>query len=189
MGGLKNKTAKYFIALVLEEESLEKVEALKMELFERYQLKGALRSPAHITLHRPFEWRLDREENLLTVLEAFPFGPTLDLQVLNFATFPPRVVYAHVEPDAQLEELHKRLANYCKQQLRLFNETDDLRGFHPHITIAFRDLKKPLFYELEKEFQTRTLQLELRFLEFCLLKLDKRWEVLKKFKKTEITTV
>ena len=184
MGGLKNKTAKYFIALVLEGESLKAVEALKTELFERYGLKGALRSPAHITLHRPFEWRLDREHQLIKSLEDFTFGEALQLNVHNFASFEPRVIYAHVEPDQRLDQLHTALAQHCRQTLRLYNETDDRRGFHPHITIAFRDLKKPLFYQLEKEFQSRTLELDLRFLEFSLLKLEKQWEVLKKFNKS-----
>jgi 2'-5' RNA ligase len=184
VGGLKNKTAKYFIALVLEDESLKAVEALKTELFERYGLKGALRSPAHITLHRPFEWRLDREDQLIKSLEGFTFGEALQLKVRNFASFEPRVIYAHVEPNQKLDQLHAILAKYCRQTLHLFNETDDRRGFHPHITIAFRDLKKPLFYQLETEFRSRTLEMDLRFLEFSLLKLDKQWEVLKKFNKS-----
>ncbi len=184
MRGVKNKTAKYFVALVLEGEALAEIERLKHELYERFQLKGALRSPAHITLHRPFEWREDREMQLINTLEAFEFGPALDLQIRDFAFFEPRVIYAALEKNEALEQLHQHLAQHCRRNLQLLNETEDLRGFHPHITIAFRDLKKPLFYTLKQEFESRKLKADVHFREISLLKLDKRWEVLKNFKKT-----
>ena len=65
MSGLKNTNSKYFIALVPSGEALAALEAIKQEIFETHHLKGALRSPAHITLHRPFEWPDAKEEKLM----------------------------------------------------------------------------------------------------------------------------
>jgi 2'-5' RNA ligase len=172
---------KYFIAIVVPPPLFDEIEALKQELFERYALKGALRSPAHITLHRPFEWKEEREEELTARLREFSFSAGFPILLQDFAFFEPRVVYADVTTDAPLRELHDSLKRFASNKLGLLNEVNDLRGFHPHVTIAFRDLKKPLFYELRQEFEKRKLQGAFEYRGFALLKLEKKWEVLETF--------
>jgi 2'-5' RNA ligase len=174
-------TKKYFIAIVLPEPLFTEIEAVKQMLFEKHGLKGALRSPAHITLHRPFDWKEEKENILVEKLQDFKFETPFQIELKNYGAFEPRVIYADVLPNETLFELHKNLTSYAKRELKLFNESDDLRGFHPHVTVAFRDLKKPKFYELEAEFKTKNIAGSFEFVEFCLLKLEKRWEVLKTF--------
>jgi 2'-5' RNA ligase len=53
---------------------------------------------------------------------------------------------------------------------------NDLRGFHPHVTVAFRDLKKPVFYEVKKAFENKELKGAFAYSGFSLLKLEERWE-------------
>jgi len=99
----------------------------------------------------------------------------------NFSFFEPRVIYVDVLPSKELILLHNSLKNFAKTELKLFNEVNDLRGFHPHITVASRDLKKPKFYELETDFKTKKLNGIFNCNSFCLLKLEKKWEVLHTF--------
>jgi 2'-5' RNA ligase len=172
---------KYFIALVLEGDLLERAEALKQELFEKHGLKGALRSPAHITLHRPFEWKEEKENILIETMKSFNFGKTFSLQLNDFACFEPRVLYIDIKKNETLFELHDQLSAHARTKLGLLNESEDMRGFHPHITIAFRDLKKPLFYELWQQFQPDKFSGTMEVKQFSLLKLEKRWEVLHNF--------
>lgn len=173
---------KYFIAIVLPEPLFTEIEAEKQLLFEKHGLKGALRSPAHITLHRPFEWKEEKENILIEKLKAFGFYKAFNVEIKNYAVFEPRVIYADVLPNETLYNLHKDLTSYSKKELRLFNESDDMRGFHPHVTMAFRDLKKPKFYELMAEFKTKNISGSFEYKGFSLLKLEKKWEVLKTFK-------
>lgn len=172
---------KYFIAVLVPEPLQARLSAIKHDLFARYGLKGALRSPAHITLHRPFEWKLQKEAALISKLQSFQCPAPFSVHILNFGFFEPRVIYAAVEPNAELDVLHQRLCGFAKRELQLFNEVDDLRGFHPHITLAFRDLKKPLFYELQPQFNH--MQLEAAFLceGFSLLRLEDTWEEIVRF--------
>jgi 2'-5' RNA ligase len=172
---------KYFIAIVIPGPVFGEIEAIKQKLFTEHNLKGALRSPAHITLHRPFEWKEEKEEVLIEKLSSFTFNKPFDLELNGFAFFEPRVVYINVVQNELLYELHTALENYAKKELRLFNEAEDMRGFHPHVTVAFRDLKKPKFYELKKEFEQKRLEGNFECKQFSLLKLDKAWEVLKDF--------
>lgn len=174
-------TAKYFIAIVLPEPIQEIIEGVKQDLFKHHNLKGALRSPAHITLHRPFEWKEEKENHLLDTLKHFQPGPAFEIGIQNFGFFEPRVIYVDVLPNPELQFLHEKLVRYAKKELHLFNEAEDLRGFHPHVTVAFRDLKKPLFYMLRERFLNETLEGQFQCKNFSLLKLNAKWEVLHSF--------
>jgi 2'-5' RNA ligase len=172
---------KYFIAIVIPNPLQGEIEAIKQQLLHGHNLKGALRSPAHITLHRPFAWKEEKENVLLEKLAAFTFKKPFGIALKDFAFFEPRVIYADVLPNTTLFELHDALMQFAKRELKLFNELDDRRGFHPHVTVAFRDLKKPLFYELQKTFATQTLQGNFKCDTFSILKLEQKWSVLKDF--------
>jgi 2'-5' RNA ligase len=181
VSGQKMSTRKYFIAIIIPDPFYSEIEGIKQELFERFDLRGALRSPAHITLHRPFEWREDREDLLIKNLSGFSFNEKFEVLIRDFDFFEPRVIFANVAPNKTLENLHTALAQFTQKNLRLFNEIDDKRGFHPHITVAFRDLKKPLFYSLREEFGNRKLSFQFHYAGFALLKLQKKWEILRNF--------
>jgi len=173
--------AKYFIAIVLPEPQLAIVEAIKEHLLEQYGLKGALRSPAHITLHRPFEWKEEREGQLIEKLSEFKFLEQIPIRLYNFGFFEPRVIFIDVLANPSLNLLHHQLLRFSKNELRLFNEAEDLRGFYPHVTIAFRDLKKPVFYQLQQKYSELKFDQSFQCKAFSLLKLDKKWEVLQNF--------
>lgn len=172
---------KYFIAIVIPGPAGAQIGEIKRELFDNYGLKGALRSPAHITLHRPFEWKEEKEQELIAKLEQFRFDRSFAITLKDFAFFEPRVIYVNVLPNEPLTALHAQLMRFARRELKLFNEVEDERGFHAHVTVAFRDLKKPLFYELQKQFQTRPFSGSFTAGHFSLLKLHQQWEVLRDF--------
>ncbi|MGZ4042025.1 MAG: 2'-5' RNA ligase family protein [Bacteroidia bacterium] len=172
---------KYFIAIVLNGELLEKAEQLKHELFERFGLKGALKSPAHITLHRPFRWKEEKETQLIETLSGFKYAPPFTIELDNFNCFTPRVIYIDLEKSDCLFDLHKQLTLFVSAKLKLLNEAEDIRGFHPHITIAFRDLKKSMFPVVWEEFKTRRFAGTIEVSTISPLKLDRKWEIHKSF--------
>lgn len=172
---------KYFLAIVIPSPIFEEIEDIKHKLYHVYNLKGALRSPAHITLHRPFEWKEKNEEILINQLYEFKFDKPFLIPLKNYSFFEPRVVFIDVPNNESLTELHTELKLFCQKKLKLLNEVNDLRGFHPHITIAFRDLKKPLFYELKKEFENKEYSNSFNYSGFSLLKFEKKWEVIHNF--------
>ena len=172
---------KYFLAIVPPDKLLEKVELIKQDLFTQHGLKGALRSPAHITLHRPFEWKIDKEEILIEKLKKFGNHQSFDIELINYNCFSPRVIFIDVVKNEQLIKLHYDLMHHAKSELNLFNEVEDMRGFHPHLTVAFKDLKKQKFLELWEEFKTLNFSETFIYTGFCLLKMERKWEILKKF--------
>lgn len=172
---------KYFLAIVIPPPVLEEIELTKLQLFNQHKIKGALRSPAHITLHRPFEWKEKNEEILINHLSDFKFEKQFIIQLKNYSFFEPRVVFIDVPNNQSLTELHVELKHFCQKKLKLLNEVNDLRGFHPHITVAFRDLKKPTFYTLKKEFENKEYSNSFNYSGFSLLKFEKTWEVIHNF--------
>jgi 2'-5' RNA ligase len=172
---------KYFIAVVLKGDLLEKAEQLKLELYKQHGLKGSLRSPAHITLHRPFQWKEEKEPVLIKTLKVFKAGEPFSVQLNGFGSFEPRVIFIDMIKNEKLEKLHAQLAKFAAEKLGLLNEVEDLRGFHPHITIAFRDLKKPLFHQLWPAYQSKSFSGTLEVGSIELLKLADKWEVIETF--------
>jgi 2'-5' RNA ligase len=173
---------KYFIAIVPPEPLLSEIQTIKLNIFEKYQSKGALRSPGHITLHMPFSFESDKEEKLIKCLNEFQFKSSVDIPLNNYQCFEPRVVYIAVNENEKLNQLQKQLVQHVKKNLQLFNQSDDKRGFHPHITVAFRDLKKQNFYNVWNEYKEQTFRANFNCHSFCLLKhIEQKWIVYKEF--------
>jgi 2'-5' RNA ligase len=173
---------KYFLAIIIPQPLLDEIEKIKLELYNKHGLKGALRSKAHITLHRPFEWKEEKEAFLIEALQQFKFSNPCSIELQNFNCFEPRVIYVDVLTNIVLNELHNELKYFAQKNLKLLNEVNDMRGFHPHITIAFRDLKKPLFYELWQTFEQKKFNGNFKLTEFALLRLEEKWETKEVFK-------
>jgi 2'-5' RNA ligase len=173
---------KYFIAIVPPEPLLSEIRDIKSDIFEKHQTKGALQAPAHITLHMPFSFEEEKEDKLVSCLESFRFDSNFQIMFDNYNCFEPRVVFINIVDQDKLFELQKQLVGYVKRHLMLFNQADDRRGFHPHITVAFRDLKKAVFYKVWEEYRAKPFKGEFSCSSFSLLKHQKdHWTVLKDF--------
>ena len=179
----EDKTKLYFIALIppspIYDEALEQKNYFK----ENYNSKASLNSPPHITLHMPFRWKEKKENELIQTVEEFvksfePIKVCLD----NFSAFPPRVIFINVVKSEALDQLQKSIQRFCKKELNLFNANYKEQAFHPHLTLAFRDLKKPNFKKAWEEFEMKEYKAEFIADRIALLKHNgKIWEVFKEF--------
>jgi 2'-5' RNA ligase len=169
----------YFIALVPPEPVNREIMSLKEEVQDRYNSKAALRSPPHITLHMPFQWKEEKERILIESLDQLAnkqssFGVTLK----NFEAFPPRVIYVAVQENEALDDLQKVVQKNAGTNWHIYPKADN-RPFQPHMTIAFRDLKKPQFFQAWKNYETRDYQTSFTANDVCLLKHNgKTWDIL-----------
>jgi 2'-5' RNA ligase len=173
----------YFIAFVPPAPVFEDALKLKQYFKETYNSKAALNSPPHITLHMPFRWKTDKEEKLIEKLKKFassndPFKICLD----GYASFPPRVIFLNVVTSETLITFQKELERFCKRQLNLFNANRLDKPFHPHLTLAFRDLKKETYKSAWQEFAKKEYKAEFIADRISLLKhTGERWNVYKDF--------
>ncbi len=174
----------YFLALVPPADIRKEIRELKLLVADRYNSNHALRSPAHITLHMPFKWKDARTDQLHACLSNFALEQEQILISLHgFDYFEPRVLFVKVDKNEQLKLLQHQLAVQVKKELGLLNADYKNRAFHPHMTIAFRDLRKPQFYTARDYFST--LEYRANFLAegLTLLKHErKEWHIHRVFK-------
>ena len=177
------KRKQYFIAIIPPSPVFEEALALQVYFKEKYHSKAALNSPPHITLHMPFLWNEEKEKKLVMKISEFarqcdPLKVCLD----NFSSFPPRVIFMNVTESDALDELQKHLHRFFKRELDIFNANYKDRPFHPHLTLAFRDLKKTQYPIAWHEFSKKEYKAEFMADKITILKHNgKKWDILKDF--------
>ncbi|NUO02498.1 MAG: 2'-5' RNA ligase family protein, partial [Saprospiraceae bacterium] len=109
----------------------------------------------HLTLIPPFTWPEMRFDVLADCLHGFTRQhPIPTVRLLNFSSFPPRVIFVNVEPDPELQQFQQSLENHLEEQLNI--RTDRQYGFHPHVTVAFKDLRESVFPQAWAYFSAQT---------------------------------
>ena len=172
-------TERYFIAIIPPHETRSRLHELKLKISVEYNTNGALRSPPHLTLFMPFIKPIKYEERLIESLVQFantrnPFELTLK----GFGSFEPRVFYVQVNENQELHILQKELQTFMRSMHKVLPKKGTIeRPFKPHLTLAFRDLKKQEFYRLENDFKAQRFHSTFYVSGFTLLKHDgKRWQ-------------
>lgn len=160
---------RYFIAIIPPDPIASEIYQIKEYFRDEYQTKASLNSPTHITLHMPFEF--GDEARLTTTLKRFSFAP-FSIELRDFNCFEPRVIFIDVSKNKALEEMQQKLMAFCKTELNLFNAEYRDQPFHPHVTLAFRDLKKPMFVAAWNEFKNRKYSATFECHRLALLKHD-----------------
>ena len=173
--------SKYFLALVPEGYLQEQATALKLQLKEKFKLKYALKSPAHVTIKMPFHWTEAKEDELAVHLTRFleRFGP-INMEFSGFDRFGKRVLFIANQPNHALSALQSSLSGFCRTTLKLEEELSD-KAFHPHMTIAFKDTKPQHFDDYWSYVKAHPFQACYQFKDVALLKkIENRWEVVKR---------
>lgn len=168
--------ALYFIAIAAPPEVDREVLRFKHSMLDQYGCKVALRSPAHITLVPPFNLPDAQRELLERALLGVAAGvEDFEVVLKNFAAFPPRVIYVDVVHSKPLQQVQALLERHL---LPLFPVKKSTRPFHPHVTIANRDLDKLHFAEAWNHFSEKDFTAAFSAAGLSLLRYDgTRWQI------------
>jgi 2'-5' RNA ligase len=170
---MTNNESLYFLAIIPPKNICEEVFRFKRIAHEKFGSKASLNSPAHITLHMPFKWKQKKEGTLVDKLKQFKFDSyPISIGLNGFEFFEPRVIFIDLLENESIRRLQKELSAYIRKSLNVFNADYKDRVFHPHITVAFRDLKKPVFPEAKAFFSSKAYEKKFDANQFCLLKHD-----------------
>ncbi|GHA31954.1 2'-5' RNA ligase [Salinimicrobium marinum] len=172
----------YFIAILPNYEIRKRIIELKLEVKEKYGVKHALKLPAHITVQIPFKFPEEQEPQLLEKLHSFAAGQKpFQVHLNGFGSFPPRVIFIKIENQDPVTECHAEL----QQIMSILLESDNARkvsSFHPHITIATRDLEKEVYKQVWPKFKNREFKAAFRAESFILFRHDgKTWQICEEF--------
>lgn len=173
----------YYVAVVCPPEIDEKVLQYKHWMRERFGCKAALKSPAHLTLIAPFWLEVELERTLKETTQQFqsallPF----DIRLNNFDHFSNRVLFVHTEANESLARLQFETTKHFQLQFPAAVKTDN-RPFHPHVTIANRDMSPSAFLKAWERFSKEDYTASFIADGISLLKLQEgKWEVIEEKK-------
>jgi 2'-5' RNA ligase len=172
----------YFIAIIPHRELREEIRKIKERMKAEYGAGHALKSPAHITLQRPFKRSSEDEAEISAVLKRFastekPF--TLDIN--GYGAFAPRVIFVKITQSEPVRALHLHLKEVLMTELH-FNPGEIMKDVQPHISVATRDLTNESFSEAWPEFQTEEFITSFDVHSIFLMKHNgMNWDILEEF--------
>lgn len=168
--------ALFFIAIIPPNPLKEEVQEIKKSFSIKYNVRHALKSPPHITLIPPFKTKQENEKKLSDVLEDFVESRHgVDIELDGYGCFKPRVIFLNPLMSNELRSLHEALADVFYTCFPYLTRPD--RQFHPHLSIAFRDLKPKQFHQAWTECRHMQFKANFRADGVCLLKHDgQRWQ-------------
>jgi 2'-5' RNA ligase len=165
----------YFIALVLENPVQDEIMRFKNTAKINFRSSKSLNSPAHITIIPPFSFPDNTQQQIENDLEiAVNNQSSLTLNLKGFGHFGNRVIFVDVSENDQVTELYSKVYKVFKYYLDDKNIKND--RFHPHITVAFKDLMPEMFEGAWEYFSDKTYVREAVIDGITLLKHEnKRW--------------
>ncbi|GIV30925.1 MAG: hypothetical protein KatS3mg029_0276 [Saprospiraceae bacterium] len=171
----------YFIAVLPGEEIQQEVMAFKQYCCTHFGACHALKSPPHITLVPPHRWAEEVLPQLEEVLDLFALGQEpFEVELQDFAAFAPRVIYVDVSPNPSLRALHRHLLAKLERSMEFRDER--AHRFHPHMTIAHRDLDRQAFRRAWAHFSLVEYRRRFTVDQLVLLEhRDKRWHIRRAF--------
>lgn len=168
----------YFVALVAPQEIDQQVLKWKNYFKEHFKCTVALKSPAHITLLPPFWMNEELEGDLINSITAFSAAKNkFEIILKDFAAFKPRVIFVDVIKNEMLDSLYGSLDDLINAEKYPVKKDD--RPFHPHVTLATRDLYKKAFAEAWEIFSTKKYEASWLVNGVSLLRHNKKnWDVI-----------
>ena len=165
----KNRELK-LIAIVLPEPLFSFVRSQQNLIASKWGSRHALRSPPHITIIPPI---LPDDEQLIQIQKIADriasTLPAFHLTVTGYGAFKPRVIFLKPEPSDTLQSLHEHWRTRLKEDIPGIIDKYPDREYHPHITLAHRDVDKDQFRSIWEYYSKLCIDISVTISQFCIL--------------------
>jgi len=171
----------FLVCLVPPVSVVEDVDEIRNYISDKFNVHESLKRPAHITLYPPVKLSSqEAERKFFNALEAASYLKAFSQVLKNFNAFPEHTFYIDVEQNEGIMNLEKQIRKELLP-LKLLNKSSGNK-FNPHLTLAYRDIKPPVFKEILIDFKDRKFKREFQVSSFSVYKhIDKRWQPYKEF--------
>lgn len=169
----------FLVCLVPPADIVADIDEIRTYISDKFKVYESLKRPAHITLYPPVKLSSqEAEKKFFKALEGASFNIHFTQVLRNFNSFTERTFYLDVERNEGLMNLEKQITK-ALQPLKLLQRKEK---FNPHLTLAFKDVKPPVFKLISAEFKARKFKREFPVASFSVYKhIDKRWQPYKEF--------
>lgn len=175
------RNAIYFVAVLPPKEIGKEIKIFQNYAASYFEAEHALNSPPHITVFPPFRWNEEEEYKLIESVEDLANNNnSFYIQLENFDNFAPKVIYIKVKENGELKKLHLNTLSKMYTSFELENKSP--HTYTPHITVAFRDLKRNFFLKAWSHFATTNYERAFNVEKLALLKHeDQKWNIVGEF--------
>lgn len=167
----------YFLGLLPDDVTESKVRQLKEHFSKKYGAVHALKSPVHLTLQKPIKRTIAFEPGIKLFMEKFVIPrKSFSVSYSGFGCFDQRVVYVNLQASSELVNLYESLREELLAS-QIISSREVAPVFHPHFTIAHRDINPDVFNEAWNEFSNMEFEGTVEFKSISILKHNfKLWE-------------
>jgi len=150
----------YFIALIPPDDICREVHAFKEDIARQYNSIKSLKIIPHITLKAPFTTGVLKKDDMIVwfnnmAITTGPFETVLD--GFSFFDNPKNpVIFVKPMPSTPLHVLQKEVIHGFQKQFPDSTVHPADKIFHPHMTIAYRDLAYAEFINARKVYEAKT---------------------------------
>lgn len=168
----------YFAAVIPPEPVYSLTQDLRLYCADKFDARHALKSPPHITLLSPFRCEPERVTEASEVLKSVcRETPPFSVRLHDFGHFNRRVLYIGTDTNTALMSFQEKLEAAARNREELFHYNYHPRPFHPHLTLAFKDLSEAMFEKAWEEFRDKPFEAEFTADRLIILKhTGERWE-------------
>lgn len=175
---------RYFIGYALSGDDKAKVDLLRNAIAEMFNVHGALKIPAHMTLMAPFEIS-SPFKILAETLDKYANEQTaFDLNIIKYAHFGQDVWFLEPEQPAECFNLHSSILKVMKTSFEELKDFKDKMEVHFHITLAYKDLTKDSFEAIGKYLAQSPLpisKLKINAITLFEWQRDDSWKIVRTF--------
>lgn len=164
-----NESSLYFLAIMIPEPYSAAITRIKENIRDEYGCSHALKTVPHITLIAPFSSNDAAVKNWCeSVSSKFQNHQALSFRLHDFDHFRKDVLFIRVKTDDEVLAFQRKL----QAEYELFFNKKNLpyNEWHPHVTIAHRDMDETTFHDLWQKFRNRKYHAEFDTIECVLLK-------------------
>jgi len=138
----------------------------------------------------PFLYKENKIDQVsLSLKEALEERPSFEITFEGIAAFRNRQIYLKVSSNEFLTKIQRDIALWMKRHFNIFNANYRDYPYHPHLTIAFRDLKKVYFDIAFQYYMDLNYEASFTVSEISMLKLmADRWETISNYQLGSLTT-
>ena len=156
---------------------------MKLGIKEKFQSSHSLNAPPHITVLSPFNLREKDRGEVSDLFSSFLKDfQSFEIELKDFSAFGNRVIFIDVIKTEILTEIQSGLVKLAKEHESLFNYNYHAKTYHPHLTLAFKDLTEENFYAMQEEYKSKSFKASFMAESVFLLKHDgKNWQVDEEF--------
>jgi|SRR5690625_56974 len=174
----------YFLGYIPPSPLQKEIHQLKMDFKENYKSSHSLNAPPHITLISPFKIK---NKDFEDILKRFAGHQTiLNIELQDFSHFGQKVIFIDVKQTPDLMDFQKSLEEIIQENNDVFDFQSSRKNFHPHLTLAFKDLSLSNFKRAWEVYKDKEFKASFLVKELILFKhQEKVWDVFKVFNLSE----